>query len=86
MPTEESIINPDQLHATQLRGEYPALLDMRTVAAYRAVHIPYTQLIPIGGLITNAVANRLMNGLELNDALLMHISVTANRAGTLRAA
>ncbi|MGB5305268.1 MAG: hypothetical protein WBO57_03420 [Gammaproteobacteria bacterium] len=86
MSTQELIIIPEQLLATQLRGEYPALLDMPTAAAYLAGHIPCTQLIPIGDLIKNAVANRPMNGLELNDALLRHIPVTASRAGTLRAA
>jgi rhodanese-related sulfurtransferase len=40
MATLISTITPEQLHAAQLRGDRPALLDVRTAAEYRAGHIP----------------------------------------------
>lgn len=40
MTTAISTITPEQLHAAQLCGHRPALLDVRTAAEYRAGHIP----------------------------------------------
>jgi rhodanese-related sulfurtransferase len=57
-----SMHNPDitirQLHAAQLRGESPALLDVRSAAEYRAGHIPGAQLIPIEELVPEAVPRK----------------------------
>lgn len=40
------IVTPEQLHAEQLAGKSPTLVDVRTAAEYRAGHIPGAQLIP----------------------------------------
>jgi rhodanese-related sulfurtransferase len=58
MATPISTITPEQLHAAQLRGERPALLDVRTAAEYRAGHIPGAQLIPVGELEPEAITRR----------------------------
>lgn len=50
MATLISTITPEQLHAAQLRGERPAVLDVRTTAEFRAGHIPGAQLLPVGEL------------------------------------
>jgi rhodanese-related sulfurtransferase len=58
MATPISIITPEQLHAAQLRGDRPALLDVRTAAEYRAGHIPGAQLLPVGELRPDEVTRR----------------------------
>jgi len=58
MSTPISTISPEQLHAAQLGGESHALLDVRTVAEYRAGHIPGAQVIPIEELLPETVASR----------------------------
>jgi rhodanese-related sulfurtransferase len=58
MATPISTITPEQLRAAQLRGERPALLDVRTAAEYRAGHIPDAQLIPVGELRPEEVTRR----------------------------
>jgi len=58
METQISTITPGQLHALQLRGERPALLDVRTAAEYRTGHIPGAQLLPVDELGPEAVARR----------------------------
>ncbi len=58
MATSISTITPEQLHAAQLRGDHPALLDVRTAAEYRAGHIPGAQLLPIGELAPDEVTRR----------------------------
>lgn len=50
MSTQISTITPEQLHDVQRQGRYSPILDVRTVAEYRAGHIPGAQLIPIEGL------------------------------------
>ena len=47
METQIPTIKPAQLHASQLHGERPAVLDVRTAAEYRAGHIPGAQLVPV---------------------------------------
>ena len=47
MSTQVSTITPQQLHDAQRKGRYSPVLDVRTVAEYRAGHIPGAQLIPI---------------------------------------
>ena len=46
MSTTVPIVTPEQLHAEQLAGKSPALVDIRTAAEYRAGHIPGAELIP----------------------------------------
>jgi rhodanese-related sulfurtransferase len=58
MTTSIATITPQQLHAAQLRGDRPALLDVRTAAEYRAGHIPGAQLIPVGELRPAEVTSR----------------------------
>jgi rhodanese-related sulfurtransferase len=58
MATPISTIKPEQLHAAQLRGDQPALLDVRTVAEFRAGHIPGAQLLPVGELRPDEVTRR----------------------------
>jgi len=58
MATPIATITPLQLHAAQLRGDRPALLDVRTATEYRAGHIPGAELIPVGELSPGAVRSR----------------------------
>jgi len=58
MATQLSTIIPEQLHAAQLRGDQPALLDVRTAAEYRAGHIPGARLLPVGELRPDEVTRR----------------------------
>ena len=58
METQIKTIKPEQLHALQLRGDRPAVLDVRTAAEYRAGHIPDAQLLPVGELSPEEVARR----------------------------
>ena len=58
MATPISTITPEQLHAAQLRGDRPVLLDVRTAAEYHAGHIPGSQLFPIGELRPDEVTRR----------------------------
>jgi rhodanese-related sulfurtransferase len=58
METQVSTIRPEQLHAMQLRGDRPAVLDVRTAAEYRAGHILDAQLLPVGELSPEEVARR----------------------------
>ena len=53
------IVTPEQLHAEQLAGKSPALVDVRTAAEYRAGHIPGAQLIPAEELVPAIFENRL---------------------------
>ena len=53
------IVTPEQLHAQQLAGQSPALVDVRTAAEYRAGHIPGAQLIPGDELSPAILENRL---------------------------
>ena len=55
MPSNISIVTPEQLHAEQLAGKSPALVDVRTAAEYRAGHIPGAQLIPLDELSAAAI-------------------------------
>ena len=56
MSTEVSTISPQQLHEQKHRGQYTPVLDVRSVAEYRAGHIPGAQLIPIDLLSADALA------------------------------
>ena len=58
MSMRNSDVTIRQLHAAQLRGESPALLDVRSAAEYRAGHIPGAQLIPIEELVPEAVPRK----------------------------
>jgi len=53
------IVTPGQLHAEQLAGNSPALVDVRTAAEYRAGHIPGAQLIPGDELSPAAIEDYL---------------------------
>jgi len=57
MTTLIPTITPKQLHAAQLRGNRPALLDVRTAAEYRAGHIPGAQRLPVGDLRPDEVTS-----------------------------
>lgn len=52
-------VTPEQLHAEQLAGRSPVLVDVRTPAEYRAGHIPGAQLIPGDDLSPATIENRL---------------------------
>lgn len=54
-----SSVTPELLHAEQLAGKSPALVDVRTAAEYRAGHIPGAQLIPGDELSPAAIEDRL---------------------------
>ena len=54
-----SSVTPAQLHAEQLAGRSPVLVDVRTPAEYRAGHIPGAQLIPGNDLSPATIENRL---------------------------
>ncbi len=56
MSYQVSTIEPQQLHEIRRRDEYTPVLDVRSVAEYRAGHIPGAQLIPIDALSENALA------------------------------
>jgi rhodanese-related sulfurtransferase len=56
MSTQFSTISPKQLHELRRRGRYTPVLDVRSVAEYRAGHIPGAQLIPIDTLTADALA------------------------------
>jgi len=56
MSTQFSTISPQQLHEAKRRGQYAPVLDVRSVAEYRAGHIPGAQLIPIDSLSADALA------------------------------
>lgn len=58
MATQKSTITPEQLRAAQLRGDQPAILDVRTAAEYRAGHIPGAQLLPVEELRPEEVTRR----------------------------
>ena len=57
MSTQVSTISPQQLHEVKRRGRYAPVLDVRSVAEYRAGHIPGAQLIPIDSLSADALAH-----------------------------
>ena len=57
MSAQFSTISPQQLHEAKRRGQYAPVLDVRSVAEYRAGHIPGAQLIPIDSLSANALAH-----------------------------
>ena len=56
MSTQFSTISPQQLHEAKRRGQFAPVLDVRSVAEYRAGHIPGAQLIPIDSLSADALA------------------------------
>jgi len=56
MTTQFSTISPQQLHEVKLRGRYAPVLDVRSIAEYRAGHIPGAQVIPIDTLSADALA------------------------------
>ena len=56
MSTQPSTISPQQLHELKRRGRYAPVLDVRSVAEYRAGHIPGAQLIPIDTVSADALA------------------------------
>ncbi len=57
MSTQFSTISPQQLHDARRRGQYTPVLDVRSVAEYRAGHIPGAQLIPVDQLSADALTN-----------------------------
>jgi len=57
MSTQFLTISPQQLHEVTRRGRYAPVLDVRSVAEYRAGHIPGAQLIPIESLSADALAH-----------------------------
>ena len=57
MSTQVSTISPQQLHEVKRRGRYAPVLDVRSVAEYRAGHIPGAQLIPVDTLSADALAH-----------------------------
>jgi len=59
MSNDIPIVTAGQLHAAQLAGQSPALLDVRTEAEYRAGHIPGAELIPGGDVSLATIENRL---------------------------
>ena len=50
MSTEFSTISPQRLQALRRTGRYAPVLDVRSVAEYRAGHIPGAKLIPLESL------------------------------------
>jgi rhodanese-related sulfurtransferase len=58
MTAEIPAISPDHLHDIQRGGHRPAVLDVRTVAEYRAGHIPGAQLAPIEELVPEVLQHR----------------------------
>lgn len=56
MSTQVETISPQQLHEVKGRGRYAPVLDVRSVAEYRAGHIPGAQLIPVDVLSEDALA------------------------------
>jgi rhodanese-related sulfurtransferase len=76
-------IAPEQLHAEQLAGKSPALVDVRTAAEYRAGHIPGAQLIPVDVLSPAAIEDQLgRTGPGRNETLYItcHAGPRAARA------
>ena len=55
MSTQVETISPQQLHEVKSRGRYAPVLDVRSVAEYRAGHIPGAQLIPVETLSADAL-------------------------------
>ena len=53
------IVTPEQLHAEQLAGKSPALIDVPTEAEYRTGHIPGAQLIAGEEPSPATIGNRL---------------------------
>ena len=58
MSTTVPIVTPEQLHAEQLAGKSPALVDIRTAAEYRAGHLPAAEQTP-GARSPATLADRL---------------------------
>jgi rhodanese-related sulfurtransferase len=81
MEPELTTVTPEKLRAAQMGKQHPALLDVRTVAEYRAGHIPGAELIPLGELVPDAVANRFGNpGPGLTETLYI-TCISGSRAG-----
>ena len=77
------IVTPGQLHAEQLAGKSPALVDVRTTAEVRAGHIPGAQLIPVDELSPVTIDYRLgRSGLGRDETLYItcHAGPRAARA------
>ena len=77
------IVTPEQLHAEQLAGKSPALVDVRTAAEFRAGHIPGAQLIPGDELSPATIDYRLgRSGLGRDETLYItcHAGPRAARA------
>lgn len=87
MSSTVPIVTPEQLHAEQLAGKSPALVDIRTAAEYRAGHIPGAELIP-GDLSPATIEDRLSRPAPGRDETLYitcHAGQRATRAAeTLR--
>lgn len=56
MSTQFPTISPLQLHKNRHHGEDTPVLDVRSVAEYRAGHIPGARLVPIDSLTPEAVS------------------------------
>jgi rhodanese-related sulfurtransferase len=82
------IVTPGQLHAKQLAGKSPALVDVRTAGEYRAGHIPEATLIPGEELSPETIEDHLGRpGPGRNETLYItcHAGPRAARAAeTLR--
>jgi len=77
------IVTPEQLHAEQLAGKSPALIDVRTEAEYRTGHIPGAQLIAGEERSPATIENRLGRpGRGINETLYItcHAGQQAARA------
>ena len=57
MSIQVSTISPRQIHEERRRGRYTPVLDARSVAEYRAGHVPDAQLIPVDSLSADALAH-----------------------------
>lgn len=57
MSTQFSTISPQKLHEVKRRGRYAPVLDVRSVAEYRAGHIPGAELIPIDSLSADTLGH-----------------------------
>ena len=56
MSLQVPTVSPQQLHQVKRGGQGAAVLDVRSVAEYRAGHIPGAQLMPIDSLSADALA------------------------------
>jgi rhodanese-related sulfurtransferase len=83
MSTQVPTVSPQQLHEVRRRGQFAPVLDVRSVAEYRAAHIPGAQLIPVDALSVDAVAqafNRPSLGREETLYITCHAGPRALQA------